>query len=140
MDIKKRIAEVLRRGRLLSLATLDNGGPWVSDLIYIHDDACHLYWISRVRRRHSLAIASNPHAACSITIEKCKKDLGLQMEGSARQLNTAPPVAVAYWEKRGSPKVPISDEHGWHQFTPTKIELLDEKNFGVVKQVYTPPS
>ena len=125
MDINIRIGEVLRRGRLMSLATIDESGPWVSDLIYVHDDSFCLYWISRVGRRHSLAIASHPHAACSITIEKLKKDLGLQMEGKAQQLNAAPVVADAYWKKRGAPKVPISDEHAWYQFTPTKIELLD---------------
>lgn len=124
----------------MSLATVDAGGPWVSDLIYIHDDEYNLYWISRVQRRHSLAIASNPRVACSITIEKLKKDLGLQMEGTAKQMKNPPTVTDAYWKKRGAPKVPISGEHSWYQFVPTKIELLDEKNFGVTKQVYSPPS
>ena len=138
MDVKLRIGEVLRQGRLMSLATIDESGPWVSDLIYIHDDSYCLYWISRLERRHSKALSTRPEVALSITIEHLKKDLGLQMEGTARRLTSAPSVAAVYWKKRGAPKVPISDEHAWYQCTPTKIELLDEVNFGVVKQLYIP--
>ena len=65
-DIRVRIEEVLTRGHLLSLATVDDGGPWVADLGYVHDNDLTLYWLSRKNRRHSIAIKKKAKVAASI--------------------------------------------------------------------------
>lgn len=41
--IKNLIKEVLDQGYLMSLATVDDGGVWVSDVIYIYDDNFNIY-------------------------------------------------------------------------------------------------
>lgn len=139
-DVRKRIEEVLKRGHLLSLATVDDGGPWVGDMIYIHDDDLNLYWISRKNRRHSIAIRANPQVAASITVSEPKgNDLGLQISGLAEELSDNPAVVDAYWKKRGKPpQRPITDEHAWYILKLTKIELIDEEHFGHEKKVLKP--
>ena len=128
IDIQNRIIEVLTLGKIMSLATVDEGGPWAADLIYIHDDQLRLYWISRKTRRHSVALRNNSSVACSITVSQTNApDLGLQIAGHARELLSPPRIAKKYWIKRGAPpKQPITDEHAWYQLAPTKIELIDE--------------
>ena len=51
-DIKRLIKEVLEKGYLMSLGTVDEGGVWVSDVIYVFDDEFNLYWISDPDTRH----------------------------------------------------------------------------------------
>lgn len=138
-DLTRRIKEVLAQGFLMSLATVDEGGPWVSDVGYIHDDELNLYWISRKNRRHSVALRKNPSVAASITVSlPPEKDLGLQIEGHAEELPETPAIAQAYWAKRAQPpKRPMTDEHAWYRLTPTKIELIDEANFAHEKRMLT---
>ncbi len=47
-DIKQLIKEVLERGYLMSLGTVDDGGVWVSDVIYVFDDDFTMYWMSKL--------------------------------------------------------------------------------------------
>ena len=55
-NIKSLITEVLEKGYLMSLATVDDGGVWVADVIFIYDDALNIYWMSDSDVRHSKAI------------------------------------------------------------------------------------
>lgn len=136
-DLRLHIKEVLAQGFLMSLATVDEGGPWVSDVGYVHDDELNLYWISRKNRRHSAALRKNPAVAASITVSvPPEKDLGLQIAGNAEELPKTPDIATAYWAKRTQPpKRPMTDEHAWYRLKPTKIELIDEQNFGHEKKI-----
>ena len=138
-DIRKLIEEVLAKGRLISLATIDESGPWVSDVIYIHDDALNLYWISKKERRHSMAIKTNPKVACSITVSTNprEKDLGVQIEGLAEELNQEPQVADSYWKKRNLPKTNIEENVAWYVIHPKKIQLINEALFGYEKKILT---
>ena len=63
MDIKARILEVLEKGYLISLATHDDGGLWVADVVYTFDDDLNIYWMSYPTVRHSKAIEDNNQAA-----------------------------------------------------------------------------
>ena len=140
-SIKTFINEVLTKGRLLSLATVDSGGPWVSDVLFVHDKNFCLYWISRKYRRHSEALRGNPKVAASITIipSPTGKDFGVQLEGTAEELPDVPKIEKAYWKKRGDgPKLPITSEHAWYKLTLTKIELIHESLFGHEKKVFIP--
>ncbi|MBI5153532.1 MAG: hypothetical protein HZA36_03695, partial [Parcubacteria group bacterium] len=51
-NIRELVMGVLDRGHLMSLATVDAGGVWVSDVIYIHDEELNLYWMSDTEVRH----------------------------------------------------------------------------------------
>src|SRR3989338_7181549 len=83
-NIKELIKEVLEKGYLMSLATKDEGGIWVSDVIYINDDEFNIYWISDPEVRHSEAILKNNKVAGTVTISGPREDnLGIQFEGEA---------------------------------------------------------
>lgn len=60
MDTRKKVLEILEKGYLMSLATVDEGGVWVADVIYVYDDAFTLYWMSSLEVRHSQALFQNP--------------------------------------------------------------------------------
>ena len=139
-DVRNRIDEILGKGMLMSLGTVDDGGVWVADVGYVHDGDLCLYWLSRKDRRHSVALRQNPRVGASITVSvPSEDDLGLQLEGTAEELADMPAVVDAYWKKRAeAPKKPVTNEHAWYKLTPSKIELIDELNFGHEKQVFTP--
>ena len=139
MEIKDLIKEVLEKGYLMSLATLDNGGAWVSDVIYIHDDNLDIYWMSHAQTRHSKAILENPKIAATITVNGPGEDnLGIQFEGVAQKIDgEREDLVEKHYNKRKKPK-PIGSNglHGasWYIIKPTKIELIHEKHFGFDKQ------
>lgn len=146
MDIQKRILEILERGHLLSLATVDKGGVWVADVIYIYDDALTLYWMSSPDVRHSRALLRNPQAAGTITISNRggEKNLGIQLSGRAEKIDgTRYDLAKKHFLKRGHPEPKETDDvldgDSWYKITPTKIELIDEEQFGFEKRTLELP-
>lgn len=139
IDIKKRIREVLNKTHLMSLATHDDVGPWVADVIFIYDEDMNIYWMSDPETRHSKAILKNNTAAGAITYSTKSKEsnLGIQFEGIAKQLQGVQfELLIKHLAKRGYPKPELSqarkilDGDLWYQITPSKIFLIDEENFG----------
>ena len=140
-DIKKLIQEVFEKGYLMSLATEDDGGVWVSDVIYVHDDELNIYWMSDPDVRHSQAILKNPRVAGTITVsDKGENNLGVQFMGIAENVNGANfDLAKKHYAKRNKPEPKETDDilHGdsWYILKPQKIELINEKLFGFDKQI-----
>lgn len=143
-DIKKLVKEILNQGYLMSLATLDSGGIWVSDVIYIYDRKFNIWWMSKTFRRHSKAILENPKVAGTITITQKpgEPDLGLQIEGLAEKIEGDNlEIAKKHRKKRNKPlpkkenEVFDTPEDSWYKLTPTKIELIYEPLFDHNKQV-----
>lgn len=139
-SIKDLIKEVLRKGYLMSLATLDDGGIWVADVIYIHDDNLNIYWMSSLEVRHSQAIIKNSRVASTITLSCQGEDnLGIQFEGVAEKIDgTRYDLALKHYEKRGksAPKETndVLQGDSWYMLKPKKIELICEELFGFKKQ------
>ena len=140
MDFKKRIIEILEQGHLISLGTLDDGGVWVADLIYIYDDKLNIYWMSDPEVRHSKAILKDEKVAGTITISnKSKEDnFGIQIEGVAKKIDGPRyDLAIKHLAKRGHPmpkeKDDVLDGDSWYVLTPIKIDLVDEKHLGFEK-------
>lgn len=142
-DIRQRILEVLQKTHLMSLATVDDCGPWIADVIFIYDDNLNIYWMSDPQARHSEAVRINEKVAGSITYSTRNKEqnFGIQFEGTARQLEGVQfPLLVKHLAKRNYPKPKISeaekllDGDKWYQLTPTMIGLIDEENFGYDRQ------
>lgn len=141
MDLKKRTLEVLAKAHLMSLATQDDAGLWVADVIFVYDDDFTLYWMSDPTVRHSQAILKNPKVAGTITASNTKNEsnLGIQFEGHAQKIDGARyDLAAKHLSKRGHP-VPaetddILDGDSWYSLTPSKIRLIDEANFGFAAQ------
>lgn len=139
-DIKQLIQEVLEKGHVMSLATVDSGGVWVSDVIYIHDEHFNLYWMSSEHVRHSKAVMENTQVAGSITINGAGQDnSGVQFDGIASKVEEDRyDLTVKHFAKRGKTPPPEGDAslkgRSWYVLKPTKIELINEKLFGFHKQ------
>lgn len=145
IDIKARIREVLERCRLMSLATVDEGGPWVADLIYVFDDDFNIYWMSSRNVRHSKAIETNGQAAGAITLPTGPGEMnfGIQLSGTAERIDGARyDLALKQAAKRNKPTPKETDDflhgHSWYVLRPALIELIDEQNFGFKKQGFLP--
>lgn len=142
MDIKAKVLEILATTHLMSLAILDDGGLWVSDVIFIYDEDLNIYWMSDPNARHSKALLINHQVAGTITFSTKSKESnsGIQFTGIAKKIEGPRyDLAVKHLQKRGHP---IPDEEddvlegdSWYTLTPTKIELIDEEHFGFKKQV-----
>lgn len=133
--------KVLEDGYLMSLGTVDDGGVWVADLIYVHDDDFNLYWISFPQVRHSKAVGGNSRAACAVTAaHQTGKERALQMEGVIEEIQGPLFEYEKMLEaKRGLPVPQAAGEildkgHVWYKFTPAKIELLHSEPFGYEKK------
>ena len=141
MDIKSRILEVLDKGHLMSLATIDNGGLWVADVIYVFDEDLNIYWMSDPDVRHSKAILKNKQVAGTITISNKSKEpnLGIQFSGTAEKIDGARyDLAIKHLTKRGYPEPKETDDvlqgDSWYVLHPVKIDLVDEENYGYNKK------
>lgn len=86
--IKKLIKQILGEGYLMSIAVMDEGGVWVSDVI--HDYDLNIYWMSNPDARHSKAIIKDKRAAGTITVDSASNDdKGIQFEGTAEKIDGA---------------------------------------------------
>lgn len=146
-DIRKLIAdEVLAKGHLMSLATLDDGGVWVSDVIYVVDDDLKLYWLSNVSTRHSKAILENKNVAGTITIGDGHdgKNIGVQFAGIAEKIEGDPyDLGMRHQAKKGKSaqefgKGILKNGQSWYRIKPTFFDLIYEPRFGFEKKTPRP--
>ncbi len=142
-EIRQLIMEIMRETYLLSLGTVDAGGVWVSDLVFVHDDDLNLYWLSKEDTRRSRAIAQNPNVAGSITqnTSRGEPNIGLQLEGVAAKLEgDVLEIASRLNAKKDKPAPQMLGEifdpgEIWYRLVSRKIELIYEPKFGYQKQV-----
>jgi nitroimidazol reductase NimA-like FMN-containing flavoprotein (pyridoxamine 5'-phosphate oxidase superfamily) len=135
--------DILKKGYLMSLATVDDGGPWVSDVIYIYDEDLTLYWISEVDRRHSKALIVESRVSATITTadgssgepEECLQIAGIaqKIEGDEHRLS------VLHRQKRKKDPPPagkgiLEEGESWYCLKPTKIQLIYGALFGWEKK------
>lgn len=140
-NIRKLIQEVLNDGLIMSLGTYDEGGVWVADVVYIHDNDLNLYWTSLQHVRHSKAIEVTDNVACSIRAQETTRDeRALQIHGTAEKLD-GPffELEKEIRKKRGlsEPKKPgeiLEGGYAWYVLRPERIELIHTKLFGYTKQ------
>ena len=141
-DIKRKLAlDILNKGYFFTLATIDDGGVWVSDVFYVADDDWNIYWLSAHDVRHSKAIMQNPDVAGAIRITKTPQDSSeaLQIAGRVQivpeQQNEE--VEKLFLLKRGKGKKTEASRYGgkqaWYKLTPTKIRLSHQETFGLEK-------
>lgn len=141
-EIKQLIKQVMDEAYVISLGTVDDGGVWVSDLVYVHDDELNIYWLSKPDTRRSRAIASNPNVAGSITktTSRGEQGVGLQVAGVAEKLEgDVAELAEKHHMKTGKSMQEFLGEaydpgEVWYKLTPKKIELYYEPKFGFEKQ------
>lgn len=140
--IQKLAQDIFDKGYFLSLATLDDGGLWVSDVSYIADNHWNIYWLSARDTRHSKAILQNPNVAGTITITMKTEDPSeaLQIAGRAEIVteDKSGEVEELFSQKRGKEKKSNADRNNarqaWYKLAPTKIRLSHQETFGFEKQ------
>ena len=141
-NISELVREILENGHLMSLATVDDGGPWVSDVIYVHREPLEIFWMSDSNTRHSQAIHKDARVAATITIGDGKggTNIGLQVSGIAEKVEgDILEIAAKHRAKRGKPTPKKEGEvlegnESWYVLRPTKIELIYEPHFGFEKK------
>ena len=86
--LEKIVREYIDKSVHMSLATVVNNKPWVSEVHFVYDDNLNLYWRSLSSRRHSQEIAVNPNVAGSIVKQHQADESphGLFFEGLAQEL------------------------------------------------------
>jgi uncharacterized protein YhbP (UPF0306 family) len=144
MDIKNKILEILGKAHLMSLATRDDGGLWVADVVFIYDNDLNIYWMSDPDARHSKAILKNNEVAGTITFstKSKEKNFGIQFYGMANKIDGSRyDLALKHLKKRSHPEPKESDDvlqgDSWYMLKPSKIDLIDEEHFGYDKKSLT---
>lgn len=144
MDNKEIVQDLLSKGYLMSLGTLDESGPWVSDVVYVHDNNLNIFWLSKVNTRHSKAIGKNKNVAATITLsnKSGEPNLGLQIEGVATKIDGEDyKLAVKHRQKRNK-QLPSKDQKfleedaSWYRLQPTRIEIINEPLWGFDKHYF----
>ena len=150
VEIPQLINEILRDSREMVLATAADSVPWVSVLVFGHDEKFNLYWLSDTDTRHSLELEKNPIVAAAVTKEPTGggQDKGLQIQGKARKLKEEEILGAAreYFAKRGTDHMPTSLEEAneltrgrsWYVLEPTKIMVIYGPLYGYERKEFTP--
>lgn len=137
-DLNSLVRSILGRGYLMSLATVDENGPWVSDVIYVHDEEGNLFWMSQTGTRHSLAVMKNPEVAATITLTggPAEAEESLQISGFAEKIEgDILAIAIAHRAKRGKPAPAKTGEilgqgESWYKLRPIKLRIIHSPTFG----------
>lgn len=136
-EVREHVFDILKKGHLLSLATVDENGPWVSDLVFIYDGKPNIYWKSDERTRHSQAITKETRVAGTITISNKSKEPNecIQIAGLATKIEDSFELGINYHTKQNKPLPKLGESilepgHSWYKLTPTIIELIYEPILG----------
>lgn len=137
--VTKLIKQYLSVGRAIQLATSVNDIPWISTVYYVVDEKQNIYWLSYPSRRHSQDIAVNSNVALTLVVKQDIPVIGVQAQGTVALVERATTVAkimFLYIKKYGAGKSFYknfnfkTNKHSMYCFTPSKIILFDELNFG----------
>ncbi len=140
-DLEKLAKSILEQGYLMSLATVDGGGVWVSDVVFV-SDGLNLYWLSKLDTRHSKAILENPQVAATVTISnEGESNVGLQIAGLAEKMDIEDLGVATKHAVRRKKNPPsegeklVKEGESWYKLTPAKVEIIYEPKWGYTKKV-----
>lgn len=132
------VKDYLKDARLMQLATISNGKPWLCTVYFVFDDDLNFYWLSLPTRRHSKEIEDDPSSAITVAVKQPQPVIGIQSQGRAVAVNDAEIIASimpSYVDKYGNGKDFLENflagksQHVLYKFTPTELVLFDEVNF-----------
>jgi uncharacterized protein YhbP (UPF0306 family) len=139
-QLKQFIQQYLEEAKMMQLATVADGKPWVCNVWFAADDNLNIYWFSSTTRRHSYEVAKDHNVAAAICLPQTPADSprGIQLEGVAEQLTNPKDIALAMKHYVGkiftlkqvklfmaSPGSP----HRFYRIKPSSIVLFDAVNF-----------
>jgi len=147
MNMNELLLEYLTSNKLMQLATVAEGKPWLCNVYFVADADNNIYWTSAKRRRHSIEIHNNQDVAATIVHSQDNKQ-ALQITGLAHEVDQAEVEKVhsLYGAKFGQKdsrlqevreNYPDGDGRAYWVLKPTSIFFWDEVNFSdVPKQEY----
>lgn len=127
--LAERISDYLQAHDVLTLATVDDGGPWATSLFYASDEAMNLYVLSDPATRHCRAIAYNARVAATVhgQTREWTEIKGVQLWGNAGEVEAADEVLHRYTKKFPFARdlIPAGGPHRFYRITPRWIRLID---------------
>ena len=102
MDLEKLLKQYFEENKLMQLATVSDGQPWLCNVYFVTDQHNDIYWTSSRVRRHSKEISGDPVVAATIVHDHDNKQ-ALQITGKAFevQLDQLEQVDELYGKKFG---------------------------------------
>ncbi len=143
--VKELIKKYLTEGKVMQLATVSNGKPWVCTVYYVFYSG-NLYWLSWPERRHSRELAHNSQVAATVAVKLDVPVIGVQVEGLAVEVKNEDEIKTVmalYTEKYNAGHsfydafTQGKNHHYMYKLTPEKVQLFDELHFpkNDIKQV-----
>jgi uncharacterized protein YhbP (UPF0306 family) len=138
LDVQRLIKKYLSEAKIMQLATVSDGRPWISSLHFVSGEDGSMYWLSKETKRHSTDIVANPQVAIAIVIKTEKPLVGIQAEGTAgvvtdkEQLHD---IMKKYVEHHSTDQAFAdqiaagTNEHKVYVFHPEHFCLLDQEQF-----------
>jgi len=139
-DTAKLIKEYLDEAKMMQVATVANGKPWICNTWFASDENFNLYWFSLVEARHSQEIAKDSHVAAAVCLPQSPDDdraRGIQLEGIAELLTDPEDIDIAikccvgriFSLEKVQHFMPLPNAvHRFYRIKPTKIVFLDTAN------------
>lgn len=137
LNLKKLITEYLAEGKVMQLATVNNGQPWICTVNYVYDDKFNVYWMSLKTRRHSQELRNHSQAAGAIVkdpnVKRCLHFTGIAKELSGADLEIAHKLYSEIYgdkpQRLAEAQSPDPDTRTYYVLEPNYIVLFDEVNF-----------
>ena len=139
-DLRQLITDYMGKQKLMQLATVSEGNPWVCSVWFGFDDDLNIYFFSAINRRHSLEIEKDNRVAGAMALPQAPQDQprGLQFERKAEKLTDEAAITHARSTYKGRifdaetiDKFMAHQErpHSFYKITPSKFVLFDTVNF-----------
>lgn len=132
------VRQYLSQGRVMQIATVRGGKPWVCTVYFVADKSLNLYWLSLPTRRHSKEIMEDRHVAVTVAVKLDKPVIGVQAEGTVEVVThdgTIQGIMEKYVAKYDSGHnfynnfVQGIEQHRMYRFTPERFSLFDEVTY-----------
>ncbi|HSX33513.1 MAG TPA: pyridoxamine 5'-phosphate oxidase family protein [Candidatus Saccharimonadales bacterium] len=141
MTVEQLVKHYLQDAKMMHLATVADGKPWVCNVWFAADEDFNIYWFSSVTRRHSQEVAKDSHVAGSMCLanDPAKNgDWGMQFEGVAEMLTDEADIAKAksvymgriFTEERVKELMGHAERpHKFYRIKPELFVIFDGVNF-----------
>lgn len=133
-----QVVTCLQVGRVMQLATVRAGRPWIATVYFVADATGRVYWLSLPTRRHSEDVVAQSDAAVAIAVKYDQPVIGVQASGTVQEIidvDLIRQVMPEYVAKYGSGADFVERfergeaEHRLYRFTPQEWWLFDELHY-----------
>ncbi len=137
MNLEK-VCDYLEKNKLMALATVSRGVPWVANVFFAYDKNCNLFFFSKEDTRHCRYIKENTKVAVGIHQfwGRSFSVKGLQLTGHANKIVGKEFTRLFPIYLRRYPwAVKFLQDHILYKITPKEIYYIDQEFFGHFNRV-----